>query len=750
MTFVKAGVQHDFEAKATGVTKGAPARFKISAYPAAGAKVLAEGEEKAQAGGVKHKWKTEGPPTDAANGARSWRVAYEVTVDVDRDGATTQLKAPSQEVDVFHDWVELTTVKEDGSAYPNAVFDVVVSAGGREIQRIKGKSTGKTGVLKVTGLKGGDVAVVFKAPHELVAWESGTGCKLKAKVRLVPKAALVWPKPDKKGQHVQWVNLAADSTRKEQGSVCKLTLKLEGGKAGDKVYVKTSYAAASVSPRSTHTRGIKSPDSPLPAWAGAAPNTGKKAAVAARNGGFEVDVEVECGIAGGDEITVAAGGTEACSEVKLTIITRRKIRYEVLVPKDTVSGVASKGASDAVKKAVSAALGTVGIGDEVDSTKTYDVADLPAANVVHDGAYFGKKAGTKLVVLTPDQYLGLKSKTSTGSATTGLVECVLWGDYIASNGPSSAQFSSVVGASFYGDATPYKWSWNASTTGLPYDPRNPGNPAVHSIRWCTAAYKEGGRWIEYSVDPDDGTPLGASGSSSPGGHKSAWQTVSPTAANVAKYCEFKDHKTLTVKCPSADANDPGKFLDDGGVKVGILIEVEVYYVMFGLLIGIAKDGVIGMTTGGGDFTASGLAEIILHETGHNLGVGLIDRTNGSQTVGTSTQNFGQSKSPPSGPITGLTFDEKGADGKATGTKLEWPQPVPDGLVYAGKGHLGPHCAHGLTRAQRSRAGYGGLSGKCLMFGASNPKVGAVRSFCPQCAVILRARDVSNVRRTWWV
>lgn len=754
MTFVKAGAKHEFEAKAVGITKGAPAKFKISAYPAAGAKVLAEGDEEAEAGGVTHRWKAEGPPTDAANGVRSWRVAYEVTVDVARNGATTQLKAPSQEVDVFHDWIELKTVKEDGSAYPGAVFDVVVTSGGREIQREKSKSTGKTGVVKVTGLKGGDVSVVFKSPHLLVAWTSGTGCKLEAKVRAVPKATLVWPKTDAKAKHIQWVNLPADAAKKEQGSKCKLTFKLEGQvKAGDPVFVKTSYQAASTSPRSTHTRGIVSPDAGPPAWAGAAPSTGKKAAVVARNKGFEVDVEVECGIAGGDTITVAAGGTDACTDVKLSLVTRRKLRFELVLPTDKVSTLAKDGGGATTLAAITKALDPAGVEPEVEKKTTFDVADLPGAACVLDGAYCKSTAGSKVLILTPKQFLDLsKAKATHGADTAGLTQVVSWGDFIGFDGDPAAQSSDVID-SFFTDTTARKLDWAGKLAKfvLPHDPRTPSKPSVHAISWCTAGYQQEGEWIEYA---SEGTPLGTAGAVGPGGGKSAWQTVAISAENVAKYVDFVNHQALTIKCPAADANDPGKFLSakvgDETYPVAVAIRIEVYWVSYSRLIGIAKDGLVGMTTGLGAYTAGGLAEMILHETGHNVGLGLIDRSNGSQAVPGGTFNYGQSKSPPSGPIQGLQFAELGADGKATGNKVDWPQPVPDGLVYVGKGHLGPHCASGLSRTKRDKPDYvvAKLQGSCLMFGSADPRKKGGGAFCPQCTAILRARDLADVRRKW--
>lgn len=58
-----------------------------------------------------------------------------------------------------------------------------------------------------------------------------------------------------------------------------------------------------------------------------------------------------------------------------------------------------------------------------------------------------------------------------------------------------------------------------------------------------------------------------------------------------------------------------------------------------------------------------------------------------------------------------------------------------GHQYRGHGHLGGHCAYGLTDADKGRSSYIYSKAQCTMFG-QNPS----SSFCPQCIHLLRAAN----------
>jgi len=70
--------------------------------------------------------------------------------------------------------------------------------------------------------------------------------------------------------------------------------------------------------------------------------------------------------------------------------------------------------------------------------------------------------------------------------------------------------------------------------------------------------------------------------------------------------------------------------------------------------------------------------------------------------------------------------------------------VPDGHAhrYTGHGHVGPHCAHGLSAPQKQQARYTNLPGDCVMFGGPSP-ANPVR-FCDDCDAALRSKPLRNL------
>ena len=64
------------------------------------------------------------------------------------------------------------------------------------------------------------------------------------------------------------------------------------------------------------------------------------------------------------------------------------------------------------------------------------------------------------------------------------------------------------------------------------------------------------------------------------------------------------------------------------------------------------------------------------------------------------------------------------------------EPNASPLLYSGKGHVGPHCASGLTGLQRALPDYHAVSGNCVMFG----RLLNIDAFCGDCASGLRRAD----------
>ena len=547
------------------------------------------------------------------------------------------------------------------------------------------------------------------------------------------KASIAWPTPAAGAAHVQWVNLAPDAARRELGNVCKLKVRLEGGPAGAFVFVRTKLDPAKLSPRSSHVRGLRAPDAPLPAWAGPAPATGKKVAVAAAGSHFEADVEVECGVAGLDELTVEVGATEACKDAKLVIKNMRKVKLEEIKPVPAISSFAGTGINPGISAVLRAKFAAVGVDFEVVRTATYALADLVPQNVV-DGPYVGQPAGKKLVYARGATFDGIRN----GKATMGAAadtQTIGWCDQVVSTrravaGGGDSLRAVVIPEKVLGvgalSKTHVATGWDRS---FPHDWETPANTAVTDIRWRAKAYKDAsGTW----------KPVAAG---TPGAAWSAWQVVPVNAANVAKYVDFVDWTTVRVKLPSADPADPGSNLNVGGAEVSYGVQVTLHYCSVGTLA-YASGGNIAMTTFGGTATDQGSAEVLLHEIGHNMGQSFVDRSQpgATQTIGSSgaSMNFGRSAAVP-----GLTFAAPPSHSPS------FPALVPAGTKYTGKDHQGPHCAEGLTAAQRAQSSYGGLDGSCIMFGSTDITKATARSFCAECALLLRAESLSSFRQNWW-
>ncbi|MCO5165668.1 MAG: hypothetical protein M9894_04775 [Planctomycetes bacterium] len=549
------------------------------------------------------------------------------------------------------------------------------------------------------------------------------------------KASFAWPTPAAGAAHVQWVNLAADPARRELGSVCKLKVRLDGGPAGAPVYVRTRYEPAKVSPRSSHVRGLRAPDAPLPAWAGPAPATGKKVAVAAVGSHFEADVEVECGLAGLDELTVEVGATEACKDAKLVIKNMRRVKLEEIKPVAAISSYAGAGVNPGTTALLRARFAPVGVDFEVARTATYALSDLVPQNVV-DGPYVGLPAGKKLVFVTDTTADAVRIAKSTQGAVRD-TQTIAWFDTIVETreaGPGGTDLlrSAVLPEKWLGTGAMEKTQMvPAPFRCFPHDWENPSRPSVTEIKWRAHSYKDAsGTWKPVAT----GTP---------GAAKKDWQTVSvATAADVAKYVTFVDWTTIRIKLPTADAADAGNFVTDGGAQVSIGVQIKLHLCSVDTLASALR-GDITMSTASGTATDPGSAEVILHEIGHNMGQSVVDRSQpgATQTILSTGRsvNFGRSTAVP-----GLTF------AKPPSHSTAFPAIVPAGFMYTGKEHQGPHCARGLTAAQRAQTSYGGLPGTCLMFGETDMARTSARTYCPECERLIRGEDLADFRRAWAV
>jgi hypothetical protein len=133
-----------------------------------------------------------------------------------------------------------------------------------------------------------------------------------------------------------------------------------------------------------------------------------------------------------------------------------------------------------------------------------------------------------------------------------------------------------------------------------------------------------------------------------------------------------------------------------------------------------------------------------------------DPYNGSASGGRQLMNLGRPLKPVAATIChelghsmGQTVIENGRYKRKPPDGLEYPPVVPAGEVYDGHGHVGSHCAAGLTAAEKGRASYGALQGTCIMFGAGGDEEEPARqNYCDTCNKYIRSRNLSDVRSGW--
>lgn len=312
-------------------------------------------------------WTAKGPgPDDKEQG---WEVYYKAKC--------KGLETKAQPLTVYTDWVEVTSVDADGKSIADAAFRLSVDGA-----KPRDRTTGTSGVRKEEHLPPGKVKVQWLKPWRLIEWVDADGPKRKAKVEKVPPAVLVWPP---KGTHSQWVNLAADTKKPELGSKLKVKVRLVGGKKGAKVYAKLVFDEKANSKR----------NSPKPGF------TGGVSADWCKQGGVEgtlrdddgkpnceAELELELGLAGGDQFTVWVGGSKDCDDESVAITNWRRVYHQVTKPKSM------KLHDRAVLKA---ALKDVFLEYEEYKKVDIDEADsgIPAGSFM-DGGDFGKP-GKKLL-----------------------------------------------------------------------------------------------------------------------------------------------------------------------------------------------------------------------------------------------------------------------------------------------------------------------------------------------------------------
>ncbi|NVJ07370.1 hypothetical protein HUW63_19265 [Myxococcus sp. AM001] len=252
---------------------------------------------------------------------------------------------------------------------------------------------------------------------------------------------------------------------------------------------------------------------------------------------------------------------------------------------------------------------------------------------------------------------------------------------------------------------------------------------VEKVYWrITGFRKQGGaEWLDKSdiwQEPEPGQGL----------LNSLWDSWEPievlptTQAEATKWVNFVSSQAFEVKLPNTDPTDPGQYLSWNGYEHRIVVTVGLRHFQMGGNAN-AVHGKIRMTPCMGLGTAEGVARTLCHELGHNLGHAYIENK------GEATDRRGRL---PKHQIPGIPFDAY----------------IPAGSFYAGRGHKGAHCAHGLKAAGKDLSAKSFVSAdyqldtNCVLFGQGEQAKTVQMSYCPECTLYIRASDALDITTKW--
>lgn len=755
MTWVPAGQPRTFSSQVRSIADGAEAKYQVhvARVPRPGQAATwekkAEGTVPVTRGAVSFEWNTEGPPTAGDWGQRYWRARYDVSIP---QQGRAPIQAQSQEVAVFHDWVELTTLDAEGQPLPNVRFNLNIVVGGRRVAQRRNLRTDAQGVLRVNGLQGGDVGIEFVSPFVLVSWESGTGCVLRARVRQIKRARFVYPRTrNGRANHKQYVNLpdVAGGAPRDEGQRMRFKLKLDDGKSGDKIFFKVEFRATQLltasetageqpfqglNPRNDVTRPSITGGA-TPGWA---PQGGKEVTLSAD--GEQPEVVVDLGPCGGDQFTFKIGGDERCGDDTVVVTNWRKVYYQVMAP----AGMALGNTRDmhaSIKGRMASRLGRAFIEWSHHRTHTFPDANAPAGSLLPK-SYFRRRGRGNIFVLTDRTAnatpAGVNFDASKDPRCIKLRLCNLncFFDPGAPPGGAGHAVSNLTVNATSADflvSLPAERLRDMGRLFLLESAMTGGDLGIRSIRWratVPTTYVVGGGGG--APPAGGGAPPGGGGGGGGGGgppppphpglNAGAQRTGTFTGrAQVAPLITVVDAYSFRVALPRPGPGDyVGAAVTDTECPVELTLQLE-----------LASDTGLGLNQGSGavlavyspDIAPNVTADVIAHEVGHQI-----------------------HQSASSGGGAGMNALPSGLVRRS----------VPAGTAYVGYGHQGPHCAYGIRLATRQTvsstaspawdASRADQRGTCIMFGQNNGPDPSFASagFCPDCARIIQAKNLSSV------
>lgn len=669
--------------------------------------------EKVAFKGTEAKYELEFPEVDKDKD--SYKVEYVVKTPKD-SGSGTDDKSGDDAYIVWPKKLKITAKGPDAKPLPGATFNITQNG------KTKTVAADKNGVVSHSLEKSG-FTVDAKSPYKVDKWDKTKGSERTADLHRIVAAVFVSPLPSKsdKAQEVL-VNLdTTDEGRDLKGSSIKFKVgsKDNAGKKDDVIYVQVKFGRESERnkplPELTGVIGLVKTDG----------DKTQKGSVKLDKDAGGATFKVELGSAGGDTCEVKIGSTEKCEDAVIRLINWRKLEYELLQPK-------SDGATRSSDYTVFKGSGVTGLPDKcvsyMDETlkevflkftekkaSDYAKGDLPLSgdHNVFDGAFVGKDAGKKVVVLTYKQLTALLGAKTTYRGDNRVVTMV-WCDYYA----KLKQWDQKVTEIF--KETNAVSSLNVFKTALDSDSGlgcTHGKPSITKLTWKATHYHEG-TWKPITAPTDPGYA-----------HRN--NTDITAEADINAHVEFTDWWHIKIKLPDTHAAFPGKALakdangqlSDGGKVVRIEMHIQGVGASFGVN-GSALQGDIQMNTFAGAVKPVGMGGVILHELGHNMGQAYANNT--------TDATFGRK---PANAIPGIPFPKDVTAG---------------GDIYGGRNHQGTHCAKGLK--DKTAADFNTVKAykerKCIMFGGADMESSTTYRFCADCGKFIKAEVLENIRKNW--
>jgi len=446
--------------------------------------------------------------------------------------------------------------------------------------------------------------------------------------------------------------------------------------------------------------------------------------------GGEAAAVLVCGLAGGDVFTVEAGVEEGKYLASVKVVNWRKLEYIMWQP--TASGAdkisdftvfksdAGTGLADESTLYMEEILGATYVQFIQNGGGTYKKIDIPSNGVynIFDAGYFGKAATKKMTVLSLDQATGLLNKKTPIATVNSRSVRTIFADYVVEPVAWRESLSEIFQEC---SVTPANYVFEKAIDtghGINHGVFAIKKLAWRAVKWFDAGAPGGGAWKAIAAAGDPGF-----------GHRNL--TTFVTKEDISAHIEFFKWNEIRVKLPTTKNTYPGHKLtkDASGQLTDVGAVVAIEFIVEGQGVdadfnGCALQGDIWMTTFGGDIHNVGLAGVIMHELGHNMGQVYANK-------GTDA-TFGR---PAGKEIPGVSIP---------------PNISAGGDSYGGHQHQGTHCAKGVMNkaAASFQTAIAATEHKCLMFGSSDMQSATRYDFCEGCRKYIRAENLSDIRKSW--